>query len=132
MERYDKIEYDFDNSSCRQVSTDKDGFITSQQYIMGENAAAGEQDNQSQAENTEESISTKNKALPTELLTICQLVLCIIIAVAAYVIKNIGGDLYKNVREYYYTNLNNSIIIDMEKDTNDTAIKAILNDISSK
>ena len=49
---------------------------------------------------------------PKQLLITIQLILCILIALAALVIKTIGGDFYASSREMYYSSLNNSAIFD--------------------
>ena len=53
----------------------------------------------------------KDNSLKQLLITI-QLILCILIALAALVIKTIGGDFYAAAREMYYSSLNNSAIFD--------------------
>lgn len=45
------------------------------------------------------------------LLTI-QLVLCLLIGLAAYALKSVGGEWYNQAREWYYTNLNNTAVFD--------------------
>lgn len=49
---------------------------------------------------------------PKQLLITIQLILCLLIALAALVIKTIGGDFYAYAREMYYSSLNNSAIFD--------------------
>lgn len=44
-------------------------------------------------------------------LLIVQLFLCLFILLAAFGIKLFGGDLYNNIRSWYYENLNNEIIM---------------------
>ncbi len=68
----------------------------------------------SQKENREN--QKKKKDSPHQLLITLQLIVCIIIALVAFALKNIGGDIYSNVREWYYSTLNNSVIF--EDDTN--------------
>ncbi len=52
----------------------------------------------------------------TQILVTVQLVICVIIAIAALLIKAVGGDFYKSVREWYYTELNKSIIAESNGD----------------
>lgn len=63
-------------------------------------------------ENTKQKEKKKKENSPKQLLITIQLILCILIALAALVIKTIGGDFYATVREMYYSSLNNSAIFD--------------------
>lgn len=64
-------------------------------------------------EENEKQKEKKNKDnSPKQLLITIQLILCILIALAALVIKSIGGDFYAQAREKYYSSLNNSAIFD--------------------
>ncbi|MEE1319066.1 MAG: hypothetical protein UHD05_06100 [Ruminococcus sp.] len=49
---------------------------------------------------------------PKQLLITIQLIVCIIIALAAFILKGIGGDVYAAARDWYYTNLNDSAIFE--------------------
>ena len=53
----------------------------------------------------------KNKSYGQLLVTV-QLVICILIAIAALLLKTVGGDIYKYASEWYYSELNKSIIAD--------------------
>ncbi len=53
----------------------------------------------------------------TQVLVTAQLIICIIIALAALIIKTIGGDFYTSARDWYYTELNKSIIAEESEDT---------------
>lgn len=55
--------------------------------------------------------SPKQKTHGSLLITI-QLIVCILIALAALILKSIGTEAYFTAREWYYTNLNNSAIFD--------------------
>lgn len=137
MERYDSIEYGFEDNPPKASSdvqvTQKDGFITSQHYTAQpqSEAASIDADEQSEEQPKKER-SKKDRNTQRELVVVCQLAVCIIIAAAAYIIKSFGGDIYERVRELYYDNLNNSLIIDLEKDSNDQAVRTIINDILSE
>lgn len=63
-------------------------------------------------ENTKQKEKKKKENSPKQLLITIQLILCILIALAALVIKTIGGDFYATAREMYYSSLNNSAIFD--------------------
>ncbi len=67
-------------------------------------------------EQTESIREKKKKDSPKQLLITIQLIVCLIIALAAFIIKGVGGDLYAAAREWYYTNLNNSVIFDGNND----------------
>lgn len=54
----------------------------------------------------------RKKSGSKPLLISIQLVLCLLTAAAAFVIKGIGGDLYKNVRQAYYEELNRTLVFD--------------------
>ena len=49
---------------------------------------------------------------PKQLLLTVQLVLCLLIALAAFVLKSIGGELYQSLREWYFGALSNTAIFD--------------------
>lgn len=49
---------------------------------------------------------------PKQLLITIQLVLCIIIALAAFVLKSFGGEIYEIAYNWYYSELNNSAVFD--------------------
>lgn len=53
---------------------------------------------------------------PSQLLVTVQLILCIIIALAAFILKNMGGTFYGTARDWYYSNLNSSAIFDGSSD----------------
>lgn len=48
----------------------------------------------------------------TFLLLTIQLIACLVIALAAFIIKNIGGELYTQTHKWYTANLNASAIFD--------------------
>lgn len=132
--RYDSIEYGFEGTEkdTSVQTTQKDGFITSQQYIR-KTEDTQKTDRSSEIRLTEETPEKrKDKNAQKETVIILQLVVCILIALAAFVIKSIGGELYSNIREMYYSNLNNSLIIDIEKESNDTAIREMIDDINAE
>ncbi|MGN0503195.1 MAG: hypothetical protein ACI4HN_09745 [Ruminococcus sp.] len=63
-------------------------------------------------DNVNQKIKKKKDNSPGQLLITIQLIVCILIALAALVIKTIGGDVYAAAREMYYSSLNNSAIFD--------------------
>lgn len=58
---------------------------------------------------------SKDKSSKQLLITI-QLIICIIIALAAFILKGIGGNAYAAVHDWYYTNLNNSAIFETSEE----------------
>lgn len=51
------------------------------------------------------------------LLTIVQLIICLIAVIAAYGIKTFGGDLYKTVHNWYYEQMSDEIIMNESFET---------------
>lgn len=56
----------------------------------------------------------EKKQTPTYFLLTIQLIACLIIAFAAFVIKSIGGELYEVTHSWYSYQLNNTAIFDSE------------------
>lgn len=66
-----------------------------------------------------DNIPIKKKARrnpPSQLLLTIQLILCIIIALAAFILKNMGGTFYGTAHDWYYSSLNNSAVFDGNSD----------------
>ncbi|MDD6989862.1 hypothetical protein [Ruminococcus sp.] len=63
-------------------------------------------------ENVKQKVKKKKDNSPKQLLITIQLIVCILIALAALVIKTIGGDFYAAAHDMYYSSLNNSAIFD--------------------
>ena len=80
-----------------------------------QDVSTSEYPSHSQPENKNEEIEVverkkeKNKFCG-QLLVAVQLVVCILIAIAALILKTFGGELYKNVSDWYNTELNKSVI----------------------
>ncbi len=70
-------------------------------------------------------ISKKKKDSPKQYLITIQLVLCILIALAAFVLKSIGSDVYSNVRDWYYSQLNSSVIFDSGTDNDGYSLNSL-------
>ena len=70
-----------------------------------------EHDSDADVKGEEEKIK-KKPPHTRQLLLIIQLCLCILICIAAYAIKTFGGDLYENLRNCYYSELNKELIAD--------------------
>lgn len=49
---------------------------------------------------------------PRQLVLTVQLVACILLALAAFALKSFGGEAYSFMRDWYYTNLNNTAVFD--------------------
>lgn len=68
------------------------------------------------SDNENKNIPKKKNNSPKQLLITFQLIACIIIALTAFAIKNIGGSVYDTVREWYYSELNSSLIFEEAPD----------------
>ena len=56
--------------------------------------------------------STKKKrSYPFPLLISIQIIICLLIVLSAFVIKQIGGELYRTVKSEFNKNINNEIIL---------------------
>lgn len=58
----------------------------------------------------------EKKAHNTQILVTAQLIICLLLALAAFVIKTVGGDFYTAARQWYYGELNKSIIAENNPD----------------
>lgn len=56
------------------------------------------------------------KSHNTQVLVTMQLIICLLLALAAFVIKTVGGDFYTAARQWYYGELNKSIIAENTPD----------------
>lgn len=72
----------------------------------------GSADLEENDDNVKQKVKKKKDTSPKQFLITIQLIVCILIALAALVIKTIGGDVYAAAREMYYSSLNNSAIFD--------------------
>ncbi len=59
---------------------------------------------------TEKNIAKKDS--PKQLVITVQLVCCILIALAAFLLNLFGGEVYAATRDWYYSNLEKSVIFD--------------------
>ena len=64
----------------------------------------------------------KKRDSPIQLLIIIQLVICVLIALFAYTVKNIGGNFYTNIRDWYYSNLNSTLVVENNAEVDFTNI----------
>ena len=58
----------------------------------------------------------RKKSHNTQVLVTMQLIICLLLALAAFVIKTVGGDFYTAARQWYYGELNKSIIAENTPD----------------
>ena len=56
--------------------------------------------------------STAKKDSPRQLVITVQLVCCILVALAAFLLNLFGGNVYAATRDWYYSNLEKSVIFD--------------------
>ncbi len=66
----------------------------------------------------------KPKHTGKPLLTIIQIIICLIIVLTAYIIKTFGGDIYKNIKSVYKSEINNEIILNPYENSLDKLINA--------
>ena len=57
----------------------------------------------------------RKREAPKQLLLTLQLTACVLLGLAALVIKGIGGELYQTVRDWYYTQLNRSAVFEEDR-----------------
>ena len=57
-------------------------------------------------------LEKRKKSAPKHILLTVQLVCCILLAVAAFALKGIGGEVYEAVKDWYFTQLNDTAIFD--------------------
>ena len=50
--------------------------------------------------------------IPKQYLLTFQLVVCILAGIGAFALKSIGGEAYENIRNWYYSELNNTAVFD--------------------
>lgn len=89
------------------------------------------QSEKTESEFCDEKKIKKNNDSPKQLLITIQLIICILIALSAFVIKSFGGDFYKLSREWYYSNLNESAIFDDRNEFDLSKIFSIATDDES-
>lgn len=66
----------------------------------------------SETAETEAPHNARVPAAPRQLLLTIQLILCILLAVAAFALKNIGGEVYETARAWYTAALHDTLIFD--------------------
>ena len=54
----------------------------------------------------------RRRQLPKQPVLVLQLILCLMLALAAFVLKGMGGELYDAVRQWYTDNLNRTAVFD--------------------
>lgn len=71
----------------------------------------------------------KKRDTPIQLLMIIQLVLCLLVCLVAYMIKNIGGDVYNTAHNWYATELSRELTAeDIFKESDLTKLLTATND----
>ena len=66
----------------------------------------------------------KKKPVGRPLLTLIQIIICLLIVLSAFVLKTFGSELYKNVKKAYEDELNNEIILNPYENSLDKLINA--------
>ncbi len=133
MEQYDKIDYsfgetDFISPNERITATDREGFITSQQYTVTDDYS--EIDEYPENYDDPEPPRQRDRNAPKETVLTFQLAVCILLAIAAYALKSVGGEVYEELRTFYNDNINNSVIIEMDNSNNAGFVSEFLNDVT--
>lgn len=133
MEQYDKIDYsfgetDFISPNERITATDREGFITSQQYTVTDDYS--EIDEYPENYDDPEPTRQRDRNAPKETVLTFQLAVCILLAIAAYALKSVGGEVYEEFRTFYNDNINNSVIIEMDNSNNAGFVSQFLNDVT--
>ncbi len=113
--RYDNIEYNDEWQSvpvvrAEPVADDYDDTAYEEDY-----------DTYSGQSNDFESFSNKaisKKEVTPQPVIKLQFLLAVIILIVAFVLKNYGGNLYTTVSDWYFSNLNNSLVITMNTENN--------------
>ena len=72
----------------------------------------------------EEQITKKKTKGSRPLLTLIQIGICLLVVLAAYVLKTFGGDMYKDIKKAYETEINNEIILNPYENDLDKLINA--------
>lgn len=98
-ERNDYIIYDdgWQNVSTPEYPSTADEFEEGQQDIEVSN-------------DIKEKRFHKKENSPRQLVVLFQLIICLLIGLAGFVLKSLGGEIYANARGWYYSALNNSVI----------------------
>lgn len=96
--RFDKIEYD-ENWQTVSSQTYAQPYCeeSQEEQLHNEEAIKGE-------------IKAKKEKSPKQLVIILQLILCILIFSAFYILKQTGSDFYSEISRWYSESLNNSLI----------------------
>lgn len=87
-------------------------------------------EHQSELREEEQIITPKKKReTPIQLLMIIQLAACVLVCLFAYLLKNIGGDVYNTVHSWYEYQLSNELTADdIFKESNLTKLLTSTND----
>lgn len=70
------------------------------------------EDEDSENNERKKKVRTKRNNYPKQYLVTFQLIICLAIALAAFILKGIGGEIYPVVKDWYITQLNSSVIFD--------------------
>lgn len=81
--------------------------VTDREYAVVASQNFGDE-NGEESENKKP--NKKQKDSPRQFLITIQLILCILIAIAALLIKTFGGEFYTEIRDKYYQSLNNDAV----------------------
>ena len=130
MEQYDNIHYSFGETDFipqneRMTATDSEGFITSQQYTVTDDYYEIDEYPENYAD--PEPPRHRDRNAPRETVLTFQLAVCILLAIAAYMLKSVSGELYEEFKAFYNDNINNSIITEINNSNNADFVSEFLN-----
>lgn len=101
--RYDSIEYDEDWQSIDTIPA------TAAEYTMEDSAVDTE--DASEAVLQEKEVKKSNKASGTQTIIRLQLIVCLLVAIAFFVVKTLNADLYNTFIQWYTVQIISSIIV---------------------
>lgn len=120
--RFDDITYEEDWQSSSQPQY-------AQTVRLVENYSGYDDSDDETSENDARLQGHKKPKSPKQWLIIVQLILCFLAFAGFFALKEIGGDLYKSVVQWYKTELNNSMI--MNNDISNIDLDQFLNGIAT-
>lgn len=112
LPRYDNIEYSDDWESVPVVRAEP--VSTYSEYDDLQNDEMLEQEIYKRAIKKEK--KKKENQNPQPVLKL-QIILALLLLATAFLLKSFGGDIYTIAKEWYFTNLNNSIVASVVEDT---------------
>ncbi len=110
--RYDNIEYSDDWESIPIIRAEPVHIYSEYDDLQDE-----EIDNQQMNKKAEKKTKKKKENSNPQPVLKLQIFLAVILLATAFILKTAGGDFYAAAKEWYFTNLNNSLIASLLPDT---------------